>query len=156
MLSLDPTDRQILAILQTEARLSFSELGRRVGLSPPAATERVRKLEEAKIISGYHTDLNPDVLGLSLTAFLQLTVPPACYPEIRTLLHELPEVLEAHHITGDGSFLIKTLTRSTQHLEAVIGKFSQYGQTNTSIVLSTPVSTKAIALPPPDPATRAS
>ncbi len=147
-MQIDQTDWQILAALQQEARLSFSELGRRVGLSPPAATERVRKLEEAGIISGYRADLNLEQLGLSLTAFLQLTTTPGCYPEVIELLRALPEVLEAHHITGSGSFSIKVVVRSTQHLEAIIRQLSQYGQTNTSIVLSTPVPTRAITLPP--------
>lgn len=148
-MQLDRTDWQILAALQQEARLSFVALGRRVGLSPPAATERVRKLEEAGIIQGYGAAIAPERLGLSLRAFVQLTTSPGHYPAIVALLQERPETIEAHHIAGSYSFLIEVVARSTQQLEDLLGKLSYYGQTNTAIVLSTPIPTRAIALPPP-------
>ncbi|MEA5471482.1 Lrp/AsnC family transcriptional regulator [Spirulina sp. 06S082] len=138
-MQLDETDWQILQTLQQEGRLSFSELGRRVGLSSPAATERVRKLEDAGIITGYCAQVNAEVLGLPLKAFIQLTTTPDRYPPAIATMEALPEILRSYHVTGDSSFVIEAIASSMSHLEAIINKLSQYGQTSTSIVLSNPV-----------------
>ncbi|WP_017306793.1 Lrp/AsnC family transcriptional regulator [Spirulina subsalsa] len=144
-MQLDYTDWQLLEALQKDARLSFSELGRRVGLSPPAVTERVRKLEESGIVAGYGADLNPGAVGLPILAFIQLTTSPEHYPQVTALMQELPEILECHHVTGNTSFVVRAIASSLAHLEQIIGKLSQYGQTSTSVVLSSPVTKKPIA-----------
>lgn len=141
---LDETSWQILQALQSDARLSFSELGRIVGLSAPAATERVRRLESLGIITGYRAQINAEKVGLPLMAFIQLATSPERYPQITKLVEELPEVLECHHVTGSCSFVMKVIASSIPHLEDLIGQLSQYGQTSTSIVLSSQVSAKAI------------
>lgn len=133
---LDDTGWQLIQALQDDARLSFAELGRRVGLSPPAVAERVRRMEEAGIITGYRVEINPGKIGLPLMALIGLTTTPQQYPEVIALINNLPEVLECHHVTGNYSFVIKAIASSMSHLEALIGKLSRYGQTSTSLVLS--------------------
>ena len=142
---LDRTGWQILHALQNDARLSFSHLGRQVGLSAPAVAERVRRMEEAGIITGYRAQVNPEKVGLPLTAMIELTTSPNNYPRIDHLIDQLPEILECHHVTGHYSFVIKAIAESMTHLEQLIGKLSQYGSTTTAIVLSSPLRAKAIA-----------
>jgi Lrp/AsnC family leucine-responsive transcriptional regulator len=124
--------------------MSFSELGRRVGLTSPAVAERLRKMEEAGIITGYRADVNPEKVGLSLTAIIGLTTSPDRYPQIITLIQNMPEVLECHHVTGNYSFVMKIIAKSTAHLESAIAQLSQYGSTTTSIVLSSPIKVREI------------
>lgn len=137
--SLDATDWQILHLLQSDARLSYREVGRRVSLSTPAVTERVRKLEEAGIIRGYRATVHPPALGHGITAFMQLTVPKRLTPHAIAFLRTRPEVLECHHVTGDISFILKLCTDSMARLEALMQELGHYGETNTMIVLSTPI-----------------
>lgn len=133
---LDHTGWQLLQALQEDARLSFAELGRRVGLSPPAVAERVRRMEEVGIITGYRAQLDPEKIGLPLIALIGLTTTPQQYPQVIALIEDLPEVLECYHVTGNCSFSIKAIASSMSHLESLIAKLSRYGQTATSIVLS--------------------
>ncbi len=135
--NLDAMSRGILRELQDDARLSFSELGRRVGLSTPAVVERVRRLEEAGIIAGYPVRLDAKRLGYAVTAFVSLTTERAGHQKVRALAMALPEVMECHHMTGDASFLIKVRARSVEHLERVVERFSEVGRTSTAIALST-------------------
>src|SRR5262245_41633097 len=97
---LDEVGWQILTVLQEDARLSFTEIGRRVGLSLPAVVERVRRLEEAGIITGYRAEIDISKIGLGITAFIRVTTPSEKYPALNTLLKSMPEVLESHHLAG--------------------------------------------------------
>ena len=142
---LDQTGWRILQILQEEGRLSFSELGRLVGLTPPAAAERVRKMEEAGIITGYRAIVNPAKIGWQFTAIIHLTTTPNQYPEITVLVNQLDQIIECHHVTGNCSFIIKVIATSMTQLEDVIRQLSEYGETATSIVLSSPVQAKIIS-----------
>ncbi len=141
---LDATGRKMLRLLQENARLSFSELGRRVGLSQPAAAERVKRLKEAGIITSYHADVDAGKLGLSITAFIRLATPAEKYPRFLAFAEQLPEVLECHHVSGGDSFVMRVAVSSTAHLEQLIGELSKFGQTTTSIVLSSPVRRRAV------------
>lgn len=136
---LDNTDWQILHLLQTDARLSYREIGRRVNLSTPAVTERVRKLEEAGIIRGYRAVVHSPTLGRGITAFMQLTVPKRLTPHAIAFLRMRPEVMECHHVTGDISFIVKLCTDSMARLEGLMQELGRYGETSTMIVLSTPI-----------------
>jgi Lrp/AsnC family leucine-responsive transcriptional regulator len=136
---LDPVGRKLLRAMQENARLSFSELGRRVGLSAPAVAERLRKLEELEIITGYHAEVNPASLGYGVMAFIRLTTTTAQYPRVLELAQRLPEIRECHHVTGSEAFILKVLATSIPHLESIIAQLSAYGATGTSIVLSSPV-----------------
>jgi Lrp/AsnC family leucine-responsive transcriptional regulator len=139
---LDEVGWRILKALQEDGRLSFAELGRRVGLSLPAVAERVRRLEEAGIITGYRAEVNMAKIGLPIMAFIRMNTPRDQYPALIALLNNLPQVLECHHLTGSESFVIKIVVASIADLETLIGQLSAYGQTTTSIVLSSPLSKK--------------
>ena len=139
---LDNVGWQILTALQEDARLSFAELGRRVGLSLPAVAERVRRMEEAGIITGYSAKIDVTKIGLSIMAFIRVSTSGDQYPTVISLAGKLPEVVECHHLTGTDSFIMKVVVSSIPHLERVITQLSTYGQTATSVVLSSPVTEK--------------
>ena len=128
---LDPIAWKLIECLQQNARLSFAELGRKVGLSTPAVAERVHRLEDAGVITGYHASLNMAKLGAPIHVWLRLTIPGGDLQISRTVaaIKETPEVSRCHRITGSESFV----------LEALIDKFSALGATSTSTVLSSPV-----------------
>jgi len=141
VLELDSIAWKIVESLQQNARLSFAELGRRVGLSTPAAAERVRRLEEAGIITGYHAALNVSKLGVPIRVLVRLTIPGGDLQVSRavTAIKELFEIGRCHRITGAESFVIEADVVSIRHLEALIDKLSALGATSTSTVLSSPV-----------------
>lgn len=141
---LDRTNWRILAALQRNARLSLSELGREVNLSAPATMERVRKLEEAGVIAGYHAQINPDAIGLPVLVFIRINTPTRDYPRFLAALTEKPEVVECHHIAGADSFILKAHLPSNAHLEKLLQWLSAFGRTHTDIVLSSPLPRRAI------------
>lgn len=140
-IELDNVSWKILEALQHNARLSFAELGRKVGLSTPAAAERVRRLEEAGIITGYHASLDLAKLGMPIRVLVHLTIHGGDVQVQRTVaaVKELAEIGRCHRITGAESFIIEANVVSIRHLEAFIDKLSTLGATSTSTVLSSPV-----------------
>jgi Lrp/AsnC family leucine-responsive transcriptional regulator len=136
---LDALGWKILRELQLDARLSFAELGRRVGLSTPAVAERVRNLESAGIISGYRAELDLRKVGLPILAMIRLSAVGDVLPRITAVARGMPEVLECHRGTGADSFIMKVAVSSVEHLEALIDRLTPFGTTSTSIVLSSPV-----------------
>jgi Lrp/AsnC family leucine-responsive transcriptional regulator len=142
---LDGTGWQILQALQQNARLSYSELGQRVGLSSPAVAERVRRMEDAGIISGYHAEINVAKIGLPITAVIRMSPSPGerC-TRFTAFVQEVPEVLECHRVTGSDSLVMKVVASSVEHLEVIIDQLSAHGQLTTSIVLSSPVTRRII------------
>lgn len=144
---LDPTGILLLQLLQQDARLSFSEMGKRVGLSTSAVIERVRRMEESGLILAYRADVDAARLGYSLTVFLRLHTTPDRYPRILALVDTLPEVLECYHVTGEEAFILKAVVSSVTHLEDLIRKLSPFGKTSTSVVLSAPVRRQVQPLP---------
>lgn len=142
---LDAVSWRILGALQENARLSYSELGRRVGLTPPAVAERVRRLEEAGVITAYRLELDLEKLGLTLTAIIRLAPRGRPNSELGRLLSIQPEVLECHHVTGQDCYVIKVAVTSVAHLEVLIERLWQHGETTTSIVLSSPVTHRVIS-----------
>ena len=145
--SIDTVDLQMLDELQQDARLSLAELGRRVGLSSPAVAERLRRLETVGAIGGHHTEVNPRALGYALTAIIRIRPAPRELRKVADLARETPEVVECHRITGEDCFFAKAHVRDVEHLEEVIDRFTGYGQTTTSIVQSSPVPQRGVALP---------
>ena len=143
---LDRIGIHIVNILQRNARTSFSELGRKVGLSTPAAAERVRKLEESGVISGYHASVDPARIGLPVTAFIQLTTPSENYPRLKSLVEGLEPVVECHHISGEASFLIKAVAASVTDLEALVDQLGPFGRTRTTVVLSSQIVRRSLPL----------
>src|SRR6187399_1109626 len=143
---IDKIDRTILTELQTDARLSYAELGRRVGLTTPAVIERVRKLEDSKIITGYRAEIDAAKVGLPITAFVRMSITGVDYSHIIEVAQESNEVLECHRGTGGDSFIMKVAVASVEHLQEIIDKLTPYGITTTAIVLSSPVKRKTLAL----------
>ncbi len=141
---MDDIDRSILSALQDEARISYADLGRRVGLSAPAVAERIRRLEATGIITGYHASIDLKRAGYGIVAFVRLSSPPDLAPQLERLATETPEVLEFHRVTGTEGFVMKVAVGSIEHLEQIVVKFLPYGQTTTSIVLSSPVTWRKI------------
>ena len=127
--------------LQRNARQSFAELGRTIGLSTPAVAERVHRLEEAGVITGYHASLNAAKLGVPIRVLVRLTIPGGELQINRTVtaIKELSEISRCHRITGAESFVIEADVVSIRHLEALIDRLSALGATSTSTVLSSPV-----------------
>ena len=142
----DGTDRRILEELQSDGRLSLAELGRRVGLSPPAVAERVQRLERDGAITGYHARVDPRALGYSLTTVIRIRPAPRQIPKVAELAKATPEVTECHRITGEDCFFMKATVRDVEHLEQLIDQFVVYGQTTTSIVQSSPVPGRGVAI----------
>jgi len=136
---LDDIGWHLLEELQEDARLSYAELGRRVGLSTPAVMERVRKMEDAGIIMGYRAEVNPEKIGFQVTAFIRIGLEHEVLPRLGSLFKEIPEIIECHRVTGDDSLILKVHVTSIAHLETVIQRITPYGMPATSIVLSTPV-----------------
>lgn len=141
MVELDAIAWKIVECLQHNARLTFAELGRKVGLSTPAAAERVRRLEEAGVITGYHASIDGSKLGVPIRILMRLTIPGGDLQIGRTVtaMKELPEIRRCHRITGAESFVIEADVVSIRHLEALIDRLSALGATSTSTVLSSPV-----------------
>lgn len=143
---LDSTDRKIIGELTSDGRVSLAELGRRVNLSSPAVAERVQRLERAGVITGYRAEIDPRALGYALTAIVRIKPAPGQLQRIPELALEIPEVGECHRITGEDCFFVKAHVRDVHHLEELIDRFTPYGQTTTSIVQSSPVPRRGLAL----------
>jgi Lrp/AsnC family leucine-responsive transcriptional regulator len=141
VLELDAIAWKIIESLQHNARLSFAELGRKIGLSTPAVAERVRRLEEAGVITGYHAALDLAKLGVPIRVLVRLTIHGGDLQVSRTVtaIKELSEISRCHRITGAESFVIEADVVSIRHMEALIDKLSTLGATSTSTVLSSPV-----------------
>lgn len=139
--SADQVDAAILHALQANGRQSIADLARAVNMSHSATAERVRRLEETEVISGYTAQINPERLGYSVLAFVRLRYPSSAYGPLHKLLAEVPDVVEAHHVTGDDCFIMKVVATSMKHLEQISGKIGSLGSVTTSVVYSS-------ALPP--------
>ncbi|AEB11994.1 Lrp/AsnC family transcriptional regulator [Marinithermus hydrothermalis] len=143
---LDEVGLAILKELQHDARLSYSELGRRVGLSAPAVAERVRRLEDAGIITGYAARVDPAALGYTVNALIELTTTPGQYAKVLEYAEKTLEVRECYFVTGEHSFVARVVARSIPHLQRIIQQLSLFGPTRTSVVLSTPLIKDTFAL----------
>ncbi len=136
---LDEIDTQILSALTEDARISIAELSRAIGLSPPSVAERVRRLEEADVIQGYTAKINPQALGLPLSAYLRIRPIPGKLQKVASVLQGLAAVVECDRITGEDCFIAKAHVRSVKDLEELIDHIIPYAMTNTSIIQSSPV-----------------
>ncbi|NUP52254.1 MAG: Lrp/AsnC family transcriptional regulator, partial [Catenulispora sp.] len=142
---LDKVDAKILAELQSDGRVTLSELGRRVNLSPAAVTERVRRLEETRVVTGYTARVDPTRLGYGIQAFVRLDTDRGIgFRDARlAAVTARPEVLEAHHMVGVDGWILKIAARDVSHLEEFLAEVSAVGRTATSIVMSSPVTDRA-------------
>jgi Lrp/AsnC family leucine-responsive transcriptional regulator len=136
--TLDATDWVILAELQTDARMSLTELGRRVSLSASATTERVRRLESIGVITGYRVDVDLTKVGYPVLAVVRLKYPGNKHEPLRRLLAERHEILECLRTTGDDCYTLKVAAASMPHLEELVNELTEFGSTTTNLVYSQP------------------
>ncbi|KPL82262.1 Lrp/AsnC family transcriptional regulator [Herpetosiphon geysericola] len=137
---LDATGWQILVALQSDARISYSELGQHVGLIAPAVRERIRKFEEAGIITGYHATVNRRLVGLPVSAIIRMGL-HASESSAATIaaLDSIEEVLECARVMGTDTLILKVGATSIEHLEKLIDRLLVYGPLTSAMVLSTPI-----------------
>jgi Lrp/AsnC family leucine-responsive transcriptional regulator len=133
---LDTTGLYILRLLHQNARLSYAEIGRRVHLSTPAVIDRIEKMEEAEIITGYHAQISSTALGYTVTAIVTVTTDPVHYPIVQQIVQDTVEIETCDHVTGAASFIMRVSATSLERLEQVITKFSHIATTNTAMVMS--------------------
>jgi Lrp/AsnC family leucine-responsive transcriptional regulator len=142
---MDVYGRKLLEELQTNARLSIAELGRRIGLSPTATAERLKQTEEVGIVHGYTVEIDREALGLDVLAFIRMSCGGQQYHRLLDYVQTLEEVRECHHLTGGDDLLLKVTTTSMADLEALIEALLPYGNPVTSLVLSSPVERRKYA-----------
>lgn len=142
--SVDEIGMKILLELQKNARISFSEIGRKVGLSSPAVAERVYKMEETGILTGYHADINPEVFGHHILAFISLTTRSDMYQDVYLYADKSRQIIECHHISGSESLILKAVSGSISQLDTLVEALGKFGETKTSIVLSSPIQKKQV------------
>jgi Lrp/AsnC family leucine-responsive transcriptional regulator len=143
----DAVNLRILRELSQNPRLTMTELGRRVGLSSPAATERVRRLEETGVIQGYRLDIDAAALGLPIAAYVRIRPNPGQLPRIAALAQSIPEIVECHRITGEDCFILKVYLPNLEQLDRILDSFLVYGTTTTSLIQSSPVGLRSLPLP---------
>jgi Lrp/AsnC family transcriptional regulator, leucine-responsive regulatory protein len=143
----DRIDWRLLAELQRDGRASYADLARTVAMSSSAVAERIRRLEEAGVITGYRATIDPERVGLTVMALVRLRYPTGNYRPFHALLDSTPEIVEAHHVTGEDCFVLKVLTRSMRHLEEVTGRIAGLGSVTTSVVYSSPLAGRVLAQP---------
>jgi len=148
---LDEIDRQLLGELQSDCKRSLREIGSAVGLSAPSVMERVRKLESAGIIKGYHALLDARKVGLDISAFIGVSISsPGLLSAFEDWVDSISQVLECHHVTGGHTLLLKVKTQNTKALEQLISRIRSMegvASTETMVVLSTHTERVEIALP---------
>src|SRR5258707_12983158 len=144
---IDAVNRRVLEELLQDPRLTMSELGRRIGMSSPAVTERVRRLEETGVIRGFRLELNPVAIGLPIAAYVRIRPNPGQLPRIAELAQQIPEVVECHRVTGEDCFILKVYIPAIDQLDRLLDSFLLYGSTTTSIIQSSSVPLR----PPPLP-----
>ena len=132
---LDPMDIAIIEILQQDGRLAISKLGNRIGLSQPATSERVRRLEERGVIGGYRAEIVVERLGLGLMAIISLRTTPEQIPRCLKQFSEMPQVIEVHRVTGEYCFLLKVIVPSPARLEHIVDAVARFGSVTTALVL---------------------
>ncbi|MDN3352555.1 Lrp/AsnC family transcriptional regulator [Actinomadura sp. DC4] len=144
---LDRTDWRILTELQRDGRLSYNRLARLVNLSSPAVAERVRRLEEAGVITGYGARIDVAKAGLPLTAFVQLRCALGRCLLKTTTAEDFPEVTEVHKLSGGSCSMLRVRVASMRHLEGLLERIGEHGELNSHIVLSTQYEGHAVEAP---------
>jgi Lrp/AsnC family leucine-responsive transcriptional regulator len=144
---LDQRDREIVAALQEDARATYAEVAQRVGLSASSVHDRVRKLEQAGVIRGYRAIVDPDALGLLITALVAATpLDPQQPDDLPDRLADFPEVEDCFSVAGEANYILKVRTRTTAELEDLIRRLREKGgvATRTTIALSIPFEDRPI------------
>jgi Lrp/AsnC family leucine-responsive transcriptional regulator len=136
---LDEIDREIIAALNDNGRMTIRDISEKIGLSSPSIKERILKLEDAGAIKGYTINVNPEVFGLAVAAHVRMRAIPGQVQRLAQLLNDTPEVVEADRVTGEDCFLAKVIVSDVQHLETVIDRFVPFSSTDTAIIQSSTV-----------------
>jgi len=142
--TLDKVDWKIIVALQEDARLSMAALGRKIGLSPPATTERVRRLEERQIIRAYRAEIGLDRVGLGVQAIVRIKAPGHELNKATVALCAFPEVLECHRATGGDCFVLRVAVSDIKELQKLLDRIAPFGDLTTSVILSTPLRQKTV------------
>lgn len=142
---LDAVDRKIVEALAVDARLSLKELAARAGLSSPSCSERLRRLEERGVLTGYSADVELSSLGYPLEAIVRVRPLPGMLHVVEKIIQETPEITECDKVTGDDCFICRMAVRSMTDLDRILERVVERAQTNTSMIKSTPVKRR---LPP--------
>jgi len=138
MFYLDDINREMLDILQLDGRISYKELGERIGLTPPAVAERIRKLEEAGIIKGYRAVVDYEALGFPILCIIRVSIPMSTIG-VDPKIAAIPQIIEAGRVTGSDSHVLRARVRNTKEIEELLGGVWEDGETITNIVTSSPV-----------------
>ncbi len=141
---MDIIDSDILKILQKNGRISMKDLGEKVGLTAPAVSERVKKLEKKGIIEGYKAIINPTKLGKNVKAFINIAMKPQNRKKFMNFVKKNDNIINCYHVTGTYCMVVKAFFREMIELETLIDSLQEYGDTNTLIILSTPLKRKLI------------
>lgn len=138
-MALDDIDRRLLALLQTDARMPIKALAEQIGLSAPAAAERLRRLEDRGVIRAFTVEVDAHALGYSLQAIVRIKPLPGKLHEVQKLLEAIPELAECDKVTGDDCFIARLHLRSIEHLDFILDHITDKAETNSAIVKSQPV-----------------
>ncbi|MGN0482129.1 MAG: Lrp/AsnC family transcriptional regulator [Lachnospiraceae bacterium] len=145
---MDAIDIKIITLLQENARISIKDIAQQVFLSSPAVSSRIEHLEQAGIISGYHAQVDPLLLGYHIRAFINLDIEPSQKDEFYPFIQSVPNVVECNCVTGDYSMMIEVSYHSTMELDHFINDLQHFGRTKTQIVFSTSVDHRELPVIP--------
>ncbi|MDD2924562.1 Lrp/AsnC family transcriptional regulator [Rhodoferax sp.] len=146
-MQIDEKSWRLLQAVQADGRQPLKALAQAANLSLPATAERLKRLEEAGVISGYHAEVSPNAVGYGVRAIVGIQVPQPGKRQLIDKLLQMPDVLECHHVSGADSYLMTLVATDLPHLEALIAQINIYGETRTSIVFSTPVPRRGLSPP---------
>lgn len=151
--NLDKTDLKILKILQENAKITNLQLSAEIGLSPAPTLERVKKLENAKLIKGYHTQLDYEALGIGISAIIQITLTRQVENAISNFkkeINKIPEIMECYQVTGNADYVLIVMLKDIRDFESLISqklsKMEEIGQMQTMVVLSKPKDSKVLPI----------
>jgi Lrp/AsnC family leucine-responsive transcriptional regulator len=144
---LNDLGRNLLSNLQKDARISYAELGRKIGLSPAATAERMHRMEEAGIIRGYRVDIDREALGFPVLAVIRLSCDGPRYQPFLKAVKTMDYIAECHHVAGGDAFILKVTAASVEDLERLVERLLDFGVPTTSIVFSSPVQSPLMDLP---------
>lgn len=144
--ALDGIDAKLVTLLNDNARMSIAELGRAVNMSSPSVNERLKRLEEAGVISGYTVNLNPEQIGYTLQAIVRMRQLPGKLKELEELIQSIPQFIECDRVTGEDCFYARLCLTDIHQLDEILNRVCEIAETNTSIVKSTPVKRRQVPL----------
>ena len=139
VIELDDINLDLIDLLQRDARMSYRDLGDAIGLSPPAVAERVRKLEESGVITGYQATIDYDAVGFPLLCIIRLNLTSGAGVQLDEIIAASPEVIESNRVTGSESHVVRARVTTTEHLEELLHRLWEFGTSVTNIVTSSPV-----------------